>query len=71
MLYYKGLKIVLRTGMQHDGRWICDYDIIDGTKGSLGVNKGMAHGAYPTREEAQAVGLKMAQCIIDSREAAA
>jgi hypothetical protein len=71
MLYYKGRKIVLRTGVQHDGRWICDYGIIDGTKGSLGVNKGKAHGTYPTREEAQAAGLKMAQCIIDLREAAA
>jgi hypothetical protein len=44
MPYYRGHKIVLRTGVQHDGRWICDYGIVDGTKGSLGMNKGMAHG---------------------------
>ncbi|MGC4097875.1 MAG: hypothetical protein QM706_12230 [Nitrospira sp.] len=71
MPYYKGRKIVLRTGVQHDGRWICDYGIIDGAKGSLATNKGVAHGTYPTREEAQTAGLKMAQCIIDCRESAA
>jgi hypothetical protein len=71
MPYYKGHKIVLRTGIQHDGRWICDYGIIEGTKESIGKNQGMAHGTYPTREEALAAGLKKAQYLIDSREAAA
>lgn len=71
MPYYRGHKIVLRTGVQHDGRWICDYGIVELTKGARGKNKGMAHGTYPTREEAQAAGLKKAQYIIDAREAAA
>jgi hypothetical protein len=35
MPYYKGHKIVLRTGVQYDGQWICEYDI------------GMANGTYP------------------------
>lgn len=70
MPYYKGRKIVLRTGVQHDGRWICDYGIIEVTKEPIEKNKGMAHGTYPSREEAQAAGLKRAQCIIDSRESA-
>jgi hypothetical protein len=71
MPYYKGHKIVLRTGVQHDGRWICDYGIVEVAQGGRGKNNGMAHGTYPTREEAQAAGFKMAQCIIDSCEAAA
>lgn len=71
MPYYKGRKIVLRMGVQHDGRWICDYGITDVTKKSIGKNKGMAHGTYPTREEAQAAGLKKAQHLIDSYESAA
>lgn len=57
--------------MQHDGRWICDYGIIDVTKESIEKNKGMARGTYPSREEAQAAGLKEAQHIIDSYESAA
>ena len=31
MPYYRGHKIVLRTGVQHDGRWICDYGIVEVT----------------------------------------
>ena len=71
MPYYKGRKIVLRTGVQHDGRWICDYGIMEVTKDSIEKSKGMAHGTYLTREEAQAAGLKKAQHIIDSRKSAA
>jgi len=67
MPYYKGHKIVLCTGVQHDGRWIYDYGMSELAKGARGKSKGTTHGTYPTREEAQAAGLKQAQHLIDSR----
>ncbi len=65
--YYKGRKVALHASQQDDGQWICNYGIIEAPTW-IAANKGRADGTYPTREAAEAAGLKKAQCIIDSRE---
>ena len=58
---YKGHLIALIVG-QKDGRWVCQYLIIDS-----GVT-GYCDGSFATHSEADAAALQAAKDVIDSRQ---
>lgn len=57
---YKGHLIALIAG-QKDGRWVCQYLIIDS-----GVT-GYCDGSFATHSEADAAALQVVKNVIDSR----
>ena len=58
---YKGYLIALIAG-QKDGRWVCQYLIIDS-----GVTR-YCDGSFATHSEADAAALQAAKDVIDSRQ---
>ncbi|MDC8450009.1 MAG: hypothetical protein LV473_16860 [Nitrospira sp.] len=59
---YKGHLIALTAGQQQDGRWMCQYLILDS-----GVT-GYSDGIFATYDEAEAAALQLAKYRIDSRQ---
>ncbi len=67
MSHYKGRQLEIIANQLEDGRWTCQYVIVDYTKTVMDGNKGHADGSYATREEAEASALREGQRVIDSR----
>lgn len=67
MPHYKGRQLETIANQLGDGRWTCQYVIVDYTETVIDGNKGQADGSYATREEAEASALRAGQRIIDSR----
>lgn len=59
---YKGHLIALTAGQQQDGRWMCQYLILDS-----GVT-GYSDGISATHDEAEAAAIQLAKYMIDSRQ---
>ncbi len=66
MPHYKGRQLEIIANQLEDGRWTCQYVIVDYTKTVMDGNKGQADGSYATREEAEASALREGQRVIDS-----
>ena len=67
MPHYKGRQLETIANQLQDGRWTCQYVIVDYTETVIHGNKGQAGGSYATREEAEASALREGQRVIDSR----
>ena len=67
MPHYKGRQLETIVNQLEDGRWTCQYVIVDYTERVVDGNKGQADGSYATREEAEASALREGQRVIDSR----
>ncbi|HEU5408189.1 MAG TPA: hypothetical protein VFU48_10510, partial [Nitrospira sp.] len=65
---YKKHKIALQALEQNAGQWIGEYGIIEAPRELIAANKERTGGTHPSREEAEAAGLKKARRIIDSRK---
>lgn len=64
---HNGRSIALRSGLQKDGTWVCDYTILEiGSTRSSRVTR--SHPvSFSTRDEAEAAAVEAAQAEIDSR----
>ena len=67
MPHYKGRQLETIVNQLEDGRWTCQYVIVDYTATVMDGNNGHADGSYATREEAEASALREGQRVIDSR----
>lgn len=67
MPHYKGLQLETIANQLEDGRWTCQYVIIDYTETVVDGNRGHAEGTYATREEAEASALREGRRVINSR----
>ena len=59
---YKGHLTALTAGQQKDGRWMCQYLILDS-----GIT-GYCDGIFATHDEADAAAIQLAKYRIDSRQ---
>ncbi len=66
---HNGRSITLRSGLQKDGTWVCDYTILEiGSTRSSRVTRSR-HVSFSTRGAAEAAAIEAAQAEIDSRGA--
>jgi hypothetical protein len=63
---YEGRSVKLRSGQQGNGRWICEYTIIEFGPTGLTHTTGYPQGNFSTRDEAEAAALEAAQAEIDA-----
>ncbi|UVT17293.1 MAG: hypothetical protein H8K04_07050 [Nitrospira sp.] len=63
---YKKHQIELAARQQEDGRWVCQYVIIEFGPRHWRYNKGFPDGRFGTRQQAEAAALKQARRIINS-----
>ena len=65
---YKGRWIKVKTDPQTDGRWVCEYTIVEFRPTGLFSESGYSGGIFTVRDEAEAAALAVAQGIIDARD---
>jgi hypothetical protein len=65
---YEGRSIKLRSGLQADGTWCCEYTIVEFRPTCLFSESGYPAGSFPTRDKAEAAALEVAQGVIDVRD---
>ena len=64
---HEGRSIKLRSGQQADGRWVCEYTIIELGPTPATNTTGSPEGSFSTREEAEGAAWEAAQAEINSR----
>ena len=64
-LDYKGHQIVLRSRLQANGRWICEYFILAPGQRQGESSTGHAEGSFPSREAAELAAVQKAKALID------
>lgn len=65
---YEGRSITLRSGLQVDGTWFCEYIIVEFRPTRSFSESGYPVGRFTTRDEAEAAALKVAQGVINVRD---
>jgi hypothetical protein len=62
---YEGRSVKLRSGQDKNGRWVCEYTIIEFGPTGLTHTTGSPTGDFSTRDEAEAAAFEAAQAEID------
>lgn len=65
---YEGRSIRLRSGLQADGTWFCEYTIVEFRSARSFSESGYPAGTFATRDKAEAAALEVAQGVIDVRD---
>jgi hypothetical protein len=65
---YEGRSIKLRSGLQTDGTWFCEYTIIEFRPARSFSESGYPVGSFTTRDQAEAAALEVAQGVIKVRD---
>ena len=65
---YEGRWIKVKTDPQTDGRWVCEYTIVEFRPTGLFSESGYPAGSFTVRDEAETAALAAAQGIIDARD---
>ena len=65
---YEGRWIKVKTDPQTDGKWVCEYTIVEFRPTGLFSESGYPAGSFTVREEAEAAALAAAQAIVDARD---
>lgn len=64
---YQGRQIVLTSGQQEGGNWVCEYVILETGHTASPSTRGYPKGIFHSPSEATTAALLAAQTIIDSR----
>ncbi len=64
---YEGRQIVLTPGQQDEGRWVCEYVIIELESTVSPSTRGYPEGTFQSPNEARVAALVAAKTIINSR----
>ena len=66
--WYEGRSIKLRSSLQADGTWFCEYTIVEFRPTRSFSESGYPAGSFTTRDKAEAAALEVAQGVIDVRD---
>ena len=64
---YEGRLIVLISGQQEDGTWVCEYTILEVAHAHSINTKGFPKGTFLTQDGAEGAALEAARTEIDER----
>jgi hypothetical protein len=65
---YEGRSIKLRSSLQADGTWFCEYTILEFRPTRSFIESGYPAGSFMTRGTAEAAALNVARSVIDIRD---